>query len=169
MSVERKKKQQDTYLFSDDECRKAAMKAMSLLQFKDRTEKELSEKLYRAGFSEAASAEAMQYVIRFGYINDRRYVENYIMFQKEKKSRKEIVFKLAEKGVDKELVWQVMEETEYDGEEDAIETLILKKLKGRSVDEISFEERNKIIAYLGRKGYELNHVRNVFSKLDNLS
>lgn len=168
MSIEEGKKQ-ETYPFKDEESRKATVKAMSLLQFKDRTEKELSEKLYRAGFSETASMEAMQYVKHFGYINDKRYVSNYIMFQKGKRSRKEIFYKLAEKGISRELVWQVMEETEYNGEEDAIRTLILKKLKGRTVHDLSLEEKNKITAYLGRKGYELNGIKNVFSQLDNLS
>ncbi len=160
-------KEQDTYPFSDDECRRATEKAMSLLQFKDRTERELSDKLYRAGFSEKASMEAMQYVKHYGYINDTRYASNYIMFQKGKRSKKEILYKLAEKGISKDVVWQVMEETEYDGEEDAIRTLILKKLKGRTVQDLSFEEKNKITAYLGRKGYELHGIKNVLGQLLN--
>lgn len=159
-------KDQGAYSLSGDESRRAVAKAMSLLQLKDRTEKELSDKLYRAGFSENASSEAMEYVKHFGYINDRRYVENYIMFQSGKKSQKEMVYKLAEKGISRELIWQVMEETEYNGEEDAICRLILKKLKGRNLCELSFEERNKISAYLGRKGYEWNGIKNVFLKLD---
>lgn len=61
---------------------------------KDRTKKELEDKLYRAGFSEKASKQAMDYVMSFGYIDDRRYVENYLMFQTGKRSKKEIYFKL---------------------------------------------------------------------------
>ena len=74
--------------FSDEESKKAAEKAMSLLLHKDRTRQELIQRLYQAGFSEAASEEAIQYVEQFGYINDRRYVENYIMFQQGIRSRK---------------------------------------------------------------------------------
>lgn len=162
-----KEKGKESSSFSDEECKKAAEKAMSLLLFKDRTQKELMDKLYQAGFSEKASAEALEYVTRFGYINDQRYVENYIMFQKGKRSRKDILYRLAEKGIDKEIVLGIMEETEYGGEEEAIQILVLKKLKGRAVSEISYDEKNKIIAYLGRKGYELRTIKNVLSQLDN--
>lgn len=165
--AEKNQNQPVGYEFSDEEGKKAAEKAMSLLMFKDRTKKELTERLYRAGYSEEASREAMEYVEHFGYINDRRYAENYIMFQKGKRSRKEIIFKLVEKGISKELIQQVLEEDEYEGEDEAIESLIVKKLKGKSVSEITYEEKNKIIAYLGRKGFDLRAIKNVFSKLDN--
>lgn len=165
--AERKEKQPTLYEFIDEEGQKAAEKAMSLLMFKDRTKQELIERLYRAGFSKKASQEAMEYVEHFGYIDDRRYTENYIMFQKGKRSRKEIVFKLVEKGISKELIQQILEKDEYEGEDEAIQSLIVKKLKGKSVTEITYEEKNKIIAYLGRKGFELRTIKNVFSKLDN--
>lgn len=153
--------------FSDEESKKAAEKAMSLLLHKDRTRQELIQRLYQAGFSEAASEEAIQYVEQFGYINDRRYVENYIMFQKGRRSRKEMLYKLAEKGIDRELVCQVMEETEYSGEEEAIEKLALKRLKGRMISELSYEEKQKIMAYIGRKGYDFHTIKKVLSQLDN--
>lgn len=159
-------KKSPSHEFSDEESKKAAEKAMSLLLHKDRTRRELLERLYRCGFSEEASREAMEYVESFGYINDRRYTENYIMFQKGRRSRKEMIYKLSEKGVPKELVYLVMEEMEYDGEEDAIHVLIVKKLKGRPVHEISYEEKNKIIASLGRKGFELGAIKKVLSQLD---
>lgn len=169
-----KQEDQETvsYEFSDDECKKAAEKAMSLLLYKDRTRKELSDRLYQAGFSETASQEAMGYVERFGYINDRRYAENYIMFQKNKRSKKDILYKLMAKGISKELISQIMEESdpaETDGEKEAIRRLVHKKLKGRQISEISYEERNKIIAFLGRKGFELDGIRSVLLELDNPS
>ena len=76
-----------------EEVRKAKEKAMRLLLQQDRTEKELRDRLYRAGFSETASEAAMQYVSGFGYLDDRRYAENYISFHKGRRSRKEISFK----------------------------------------------------------------------------
>ena len=67
----------DGYSFADEEGKRAAKKAMEWIAYKDRTKKELEDKLYRAGFSEKASKQAMDYVMSFGYIDDRRYVENY--------------------------------------------------------------------------------------------
>lgn len=157
--------------FSDEECKKAAEKAMSLLLYKDRTKKELSDRLYQAGFSEKASWEAMEYVERFGYVDDRRYTENYIMFQRGKRSKKEILYKLLEKGISRELASQVMEENgpEAESEHEAILILVRKKLKGREMHEISYEEKNKIRAFLGRKGFEPDGIRRVLLELDNQS
>ena len=81
-----------------EEVRKAKEKAMRLLLQQDRTEKELRDRLYRAGFSETASEAAMQYVSGFGYLDDRRYAENYISFHKGRRSRKEISFKLKQRS-----------------------------------------------------------------------
>lgn len=155
----------DAFRFTDEEGKEAAQKAMNLLLHKDRTRQELVDRLYRAGFSEQASGEALQYVEQFGYINDRRYTENYIMFQKEKKSRKEIVYQLTGRGIEKELVLQVLEEGGYDGEEAAIKNLVEKKLKGHKISSIEYEERQKIMAYIARKGYDFGLIKKVFSQL----
>lgn len=157
----------EPYEFSDGEGKKAAEKAMSLLLARDRTRKELTERLYRAGFSESASSEAVAYVEQFGYINDRRYAGNYVMFQKGKRSRREMAYQLAERGVADEIISDVLCEDAYEGEEEAIRTLAVKKLKGRELSGLTYEERQKIMAYLGRKGYDFHTIKKVFSQLDN--
>lgn len=159
-------KKDEGYPFTDDEGKRAAKKAMEWIAYKDRTKKELEDRLYRAGFSESASSQAMEYVMSFGYINDQRYVENYLMFQTGKRSKKEICFKLQQKGIDKELIEEAVFEQGGIDEQEAIETLILKRLKGRKFSEIDRKERDKVFAYLGRKGYEISQIKKVFSKLD---
>lgn len=153
--------------FPDEESKKAAEKAMALLLHKDRTRQELKDRLYRSGFSERASQKALEYVEQYGYINDKRYAERYVMFQKNKKSKKELEYQLTGRGVSREIVSEVLREEEYDGEEDAVRSLILKRMKGRKFCELSNEERQKIIMYLGRKGYDLHVVKKVYSQLDN--
>lgn len=156
-----------SHAFSDEESKKAAEKAMALLLHKDRTKQELTERLCRAGFSERASEEALAYVERYGYINDRRYAERYVMFQKGKKSKKELVYQLTGRGISGEIVDEVLGEEEYDGEEDAVRNLIVKRLKGRAFSDLSYEDRQKTVSYLGRKGYDLHVVKKVCLQLDN--
>ncbi len=157
----------EAHSFSDPECRRAAEKAMSLLLFRDRTRRELADRLRREGFSEPASQEAIGYVEQFGYINDARYAENYIMFQKGKRSRKEMIYRLTEKGIDRELILRALEEDGYEGEEEAIMRAVVKKLRGREIGRLSEEERRKIMLSLARKGYDYHAVKKVFSQLDN--
>ena len=80
--------------------REARKKALRLLEHMDRTEKGLTDRLLRAGFSEELAEDAVSYVKDYGYINDRRYALNYIMYRIHDKSRQKIFQELSGKGID---------------------------------------------------------------------
>lgn len=82
----------DGYSFADEEGKRAAKKAMEWIAYKDRTKKELEDKLYRAGFSEKASKQAMDYVMSFGYIDDRRICGKLSDVSNRKKKQKRNLF-----------------------------------------------------------------------------
>ena len=142
-----------------NECRKAAEKAMNLLLQQDRTKKELQDRLYRAGFSEQAIAYAMEYVMGFGYIDDLRYARNYISFHKGNRSKKELRYKLMNRGVETEALAVALEEYEPEDEQNALSHLLKKRLKGKQLAELEYADRNKITAYLARKGFALPAIR----------
>ena len=56
----------------NDELLKAKKRAMLILQHNDRTEWELTDKLSKAGFSDEAVNEAVEYVRSSQYIDDER-------------------------------------------------------------------------------------------------
>lgn len=147
-----------------DECRKAAEKAMNLLLQQDRTKKELQDRLYRAGFSEQASAYAMEYVTGFGYIDDLRYARNYISFHKGNRSKKELRYKLMNRGVEPEVLAMALEEYEPEEEQEALSRLLAKRLKGKQLSDLEYAEQNKITAYLARKGFALPAIRRVMQE-----
>ena len=74
--------------------KRAKQKAMKLLQDADRTKNELRERLIRAEFPEEITDKAISYVESFGYLDDKRYVENFVLSKKGRKSRKEIYAEL---------------------------------------------------------------------------
>lgn len=143
------------------ECKKAAEKAMNLLLQQDRTRRELQDRLYRAGFSRRASEYAMNYVTSYGYLDDLRYAGNYISFHKGNRSRKELRFKLLNKGVEPEVIAAAFEEYEAEDEYEALRRMLRKRLKGKKMSEMEYQERNKITAYLARKGYPLPAIKRV--------
>jgi regulatory protein len=149
-----------------EECKKAAQKAMNLLLRQDRTKKELTERLYRAGFSEEASAYALEYVESFGYIDDRRYAENYLIFHKAEQSAKELRFKMIKKGVPPEILSEVLFEYTKNDEETALRAKLEKKLRGRRLSDMDFAEKNKIIAYLTRKGFSFTNVTKIMREIE---
>lgn len=149
---------------ADEECRKAAGKAMRLLLQQDRTGKRLRECLYRAGFSEKAVEYAMQYVIQFGYIDDLRYARNYISYHKESYSRKEMQYKLMDRGITAEQIAEAFREYGTEDEHKALRRQLQKRLRGNTLSYMDIPARNKVMAYLVRKGYAIPAVRSVMKE-----
>lgn len=135
---------------------RAKMRCMKLLQSRDYTESELSGKLRKDGYPESVIEAAVSYVKSYGYLDDERYVKDYIRFKSVKKSRKQIQLDLQQKGISKELVQRIFEENQccegIGGDCFCIRKLLCKK---KYVDAVwTFEEKEKIKAYLFRKGFE---------------
>ena len=136
--------------------RRAKQKAMALLKRSDRTEKELRIKLKQSEYPEMAIDEAVSYVMKYGYVDDERYLENYVFYKKGQKSLRVIEMELQQKGLSKEQIREQIEKEEInDGE--AIQKAIRKKIGAKS--ELSYEETQKVAAYLYRKGFKEEDIR----------
>ncbi|MDF2511505.1 MAG: hypothetical protein K0S04_1371 [Herbinix sp.] len=145
---------------------KAKLKALSILKFMNRTESELRSKLSDAGFTQSIVDKAIQYVDSYGYLNDERLAETYIRTRKNDKSKLAIKMELKQKGVDSKIIDLVFSE-EYDteGEEDpevvAIKKAVAKKTK--SPEEMDYEAKQKLIASLYRKGFDISKIKQVIN------
>nr|WP_317449314.1 regulatory protein RecX [uncultured Sellimonas sp.] len=138
--------------------KRAKRKAMSLLQSMDRSERELRDRLMRQDFPEETVDQALRYVKAFGYVDDRRYVESFILSRKGHKSKREIYAELSRKKVDAEIVDEMMERCyEEDDSGEAIRHLLRKK----HYDPVhaSAEEKQKIYAYFARKGFSYGEIK----------
>ena len=74
----------------NDQLQQAKCKALSLLNYMDRTETQLRKKLKEKDFNEEIIDETIAYVKSFGYINDLGYAERYILNKQKSKSKREI-------------------------------------------------------------------------------
>lgn len=85
--------------------------ALNLLSFRDRTERELSERLRDKGFSEEEIERTIKELKELNYIDDRRYAQNYTQ-QAGLKNWGSIKLKqeLRKKGIEEELLRDVEEE-----------------------------------------------------------
>ena len=132
------------------EIQRAIAKAMQLLLYRQRTEKELREKLREKEFSSDAEEAAVGYVSSFGYLDDRRYAEVYLHSQKGKKSRAMIRRELKGKGVSAEWIDLAFEEDPED-EGDMIYALLCRRSGApHKMDE---KELRRNTQYLARKGF----------------
>jgi len=136
--------------------KRAKKKAMDLLKFMDRTERELIIKLKQQDYNESIISDVMAYIKSFHYIDDERYAQNYISLKKDTKSKRQIYAELAQKGIDEKLIEQVLNE-EYASEDYAIQKAIRKKVN--DVNALSKEEKEKLAASLYRKGFETELIK----------
>ena len=136
----------------DDRIKEAKLKALSLLNYMDRTEIGLRQKLKEKAFDEKEIDEAVKYVKSYGYINDQSYAERYILNKQGSKSRREIYASLMQKGISKENIELAMENCfEVDDELATIRRLCEKK--HFVAQEATDVEKKRMYSYLLRKGF----------------
>lgn len=152
-------------IHSDILYRRARLRAMHLLEDMDRTETELWDKLRRGEYPDDVIRKAVSYVKSFGYINDVRYAENFILSRKDLKSRKEIKALLAKKGVSGEDMDRAFSSVyTEEGEEEAVRRILRKKkIDPETADRT---QMRKIYGYLARKGFRYDTIRQVIQNAD---
>lgn len=140
--------------------KRAAARAMNLLQAKDYSQKELADKLVKDYYPETAIQHALEYVEKFGYINDSRYAENYIQFKGTSKSRKQIVLFLQKKGIAQEIIERVCD-AYYDQNQDAELEPVLEQMRKKTakIQEFSYENKMKLMGYFYRKGFQADTIK----------
>ncbi len=133
-----------------EEWKPAVSKAMNLLLYKPRTEKELRERLEQCGFEKEAVQAALRYVSWYGYLNDRKYAEQYVLSNEGKKSRRVLRADLTEKGVGEGAIEAAMELLETD-DRSVCNALLLKRYgEPHRMEE---KELRRAAGFLGRKGF----------------
>lgn len=130
--------------------RQAEARALKLLTYHMMTVNEMQERLTGDGYTPDQTEAAIAYCSSFGYLNDRRYAENYLFSMREKKSADRIRSELEEKGVDEATIEDVFCENPYD-EDDVIYSIICRKAGDPHV----FDDRElrRVYAFLARKGF----------------
>ena len=139
--------------------RRAKLRSMNLLKSRTYTEYQLREKLRQGFYPEEVIDEAVEYVKSFRYIDDRRYTKDYIVYYSESRSRGRITQDLLRKGISKELIGAVYGEDleeELPDETTLIEKWIQKKNYDK--DHADYNERQRMGAFLYRKGFSLEKI-----------
>lgn len=138
--------------------------ALSLLEYADRTEQELRQKLQDRGYSQEEIDEAVSFLMEYGYVNDAAYAERYIRSRASCKSRRILRMELEKKGVAREVIDQELEEDRID-EKAQIRRFLGKKGYQPGEDSDPAKKR-KIMAALARRGYPYDAIRSVMGELE---
>lgn len=140
---------------------RAKSRGMWFLDRADYSEKTLYEKIVAGGISSAAAARAVARIKELGLIDDVRLASRLAEQMSEANiSKREAYAKLMLKGIPKDIIKSVLEETEFD-EVSQVEAVIQKKYRNKMSDKTQIQ---KVYAALIRKGFSYSAVRDAIKK-----
>lgn len=155
-----------------EELRGAALvRAGNLLKGLDYTAQGLRDKLLRAGYPMEAVEDVVNRLIDAGYLNDRRYAEGYLRLHLADRSLARIRRDLAQKGIDRDLLAEVLcaYEEENEGGAAAQEITRIKRFLARKHYDpyiMTYEDTARIKSSLLRQGYSLERIRQAMEAVD---
>lgn len=144
--------------------KRARRYALHLLAKRDYTQRELQQKLERAGYPQEVTEDALTYVKSYRYVDDDRYARQYVEQYKECKSRRQLQQEMARRGVPRELAEQALEDTQRPSEQQVIRQLVEKKCRNKQ--EMTQKEIQRLYGFLARRGFQSSDIRAVFRDLD---
>ena len=148
-------------LIEQSDEKRAKEKALWLISYRDHSKRELETKISKTSDREAAK-KAVERMEELGLVNDEKYARRYAeeLINVKHLSARGVKYKLNEKGIDRELTEQILEELDPDPREH-IEILIERKYKTAINDE---KGRRRAVAALQRMGYSWNDINAVLSE-----
>ena len=143
--------------------------ALNYLEKRDRTEKEISDKLTGIGFSESVVLQTLDRLKEAGLVNDQDYAVRYMEVLAGKgRGRLRIMSEMRRKGLDEELVKNTLEDEELASDELARAREQAKKTWDAISDK---SDIRKALAKVNRKlvmlGYSYDIIGEVVSGLRN--
>jgi len=148
--------------------KRARLRCMNLLQRREYTTSQLRMKLEEGLYPQEVIEDALSYVASFHYTDDLRYAVDYITSHESERSRRRIEQDLFRKGIGKETIEQAFGKWEALGgtqnEEKMIRELLDKKqYRPQTAD---YKEKQRMYAFLLRKGYNAEQIMHVLGSFD---
>ena len=124
---------------------------LKFLAYKKRTEQEVRNK-FKQEVNEDILEEIIEYLKEAKYIDDKEFIQKQVNEYKTLKtmSIKEIKYKLLEKGLNKKLIDQYVEDNKEELEE--YEKKCIEKIRNKKIKTM---DEDKVNQYLYRKGYNI--------------
>lgn len=148
-------------LQAESEVERAQEKALSLLERQKYTKKQLTSKLRTKGYMPATIEKVLKKLEEYGYISDEDYAGSFIR-STSNKSVKELKFALMSKGVREDVVEKILNDAEIN-EDETISKLAEKFMRYK---ENNKENKQKLFAYLYRKGFDYSAIQRVIGQYD---
>lgn len=140
-------------------------KLLHYLSYRERSIPESRRYLQQLPLRSDLIEKVINKAISYNYLNEKRFCELYILdLQNKFKSRREIINKLRTKGVSKTIINECLEaHFSPEKETEALEVLY-RKAQIRYRSHKDFQQKEKILNYLTRKGFSYWQVKEIIEK-----
>lgn len=151
----------------EDEVARAFNRGLSYLTYQMRSEEEVRKKLRDAEFGEAVIQEAIQKLVRLGFLNDAEFSRAFVETKKNtmKKGPRAIQQELKRKGIDEKTQQQALGEFD-EGEQLQLAYELAEKKQRQESRKTPMQQKQKIQDFLLRKGYSFGIIEQAIAKLD---
>lgn len=145
----------------------ATLKAIDILSYSMKTEKELIRKLKEKKFPDEAILHAVEKMKTYGYIDDSAYVSSYITSKAIPNNwgEQKIISMLLQKGVDINVIKEKMEEVYSDDDKLSSATRAAEKYARKLSGIDSKKAKQKLYQHLMSKGYKYDVIKQVCRKV----
>lgn len=139
--------------------------ALKVIEFKDRTEKEIREKLTQKGYDENIIEDEIVFLKNYGFINDLRYAERFISdaINLKKWGRTRMRAELLRKGVDREIIDNAVEDAFMDVDDDRLLNEMRRRFKNSDLSNI--KERTRIFNFYMRRGFSPDEIKGAMNSM----
>jgi len=145
--------------------KRALDRSLKILTGRDVTEGMLKDKLKQDGYFDDIIDKTIERLKKERLLDDERYVRGYIEGKSNKKSKRDVIIALSQKGIPSEFSEKIYNELKEDGylcdEEELIKKILIKR--NYNFDEPTYEEKQKQIRYLLSKGFSYDSIHSVIN------
>ena len=139
--------------------------ALKVIEFKDRTEKEIREKLTQKGYDENITEDEIAFLKDYGFINDLRYAQRFVSdaINLKKWGKARIRAELLRKGVDREIIDNAVEDAFMDIDDDRLLKEMQRRFKNSDLSNI--KERTLIFNFYMRRGFSPDEIKGAMNSM----
>lgn len=148
-----------------EELRKARECALTFLEYRARTGKELERKLLQKGYSEEVVAQVLDQLEDIDLVDDERFAADWVASRVEHRpmGRTRMTWELRRKGVAADAIEEALEQIDEETEFDMALEIARKKLGSSSAADP--DVRRKLAGFLQRRGFRWEIVSRILDRL----
>jgi regulatory protein len=137
--------------------KRGKLRAMHLLEKMDYTEFQIRQKLKENAYPQEIIEGVVEFLLEHRYLDDDRYLENYLNYHGNRLSKMQLKQKLRQKGISAEKIDLALENMEGTDESALIRELMRKRKYDPS--EADEKVKQKMIRYLLGRGFSYDEIR----------